>query len=163
MRRQAICVLPIFQRFQSTHPRRVRLLRKIESIIDDLFQSTHPRRVRPGLAVCCDSYIMFQSTHPRRVRHRRYVYCQHSRGFNPRTHVGCDLLRMWRRLTSVSFNPRTHVGCDIPLGCQLARTASFNPRTHVGCDFVILYNVCNVMFQSTHPRRVRLEHVATLW
>ena len=34
----------------------------------------------------------------------------------------------------------------------------FNPRTHVGCDFVVLVRmVAILLFQSTHPRGVRLS------
>ena len=56
--------------FQSTHPRRVRLLRSNLPIQCVLFQSTHPRRVRP-----------YNVSNPKQMR------C-----FNPRTHAGCDML-----------------------------------------------------------------------
>ena len=77
--------------------------------------------------------------------------------FNPRTHVGCDLIsvilynvcnmfqsthpRRVRRYYihylhpgTQGFNPRTHVGCDSKSGHCSAQKVSFNPRTHVGCD-----------------------------
>ena len=33
-------------------------------------------------------------------------------GFNPRTHVGCDLHQQRCHSVHNGFNPRTHVGCD---------------------------------------------------
>ena len=75
--------------------------------------------------------------------------------FNPRTHVGCDIL-LHRAHTGVrGFNPRTHVGCDADDDATYSATfvsihaptwgatdmsagglmwICFNPRTHVGCD-----------------------------
>ena len=35
-----------YEKFQSTHPRRVRLYKAFRQLIDFMFQSTHPRRVR---------------------------------------------------------------------------------------------------------------------
>jgi len=56
--------------FQSTHPRRVRLLEDSITTKTNPFQSTHPRRVRPaGCRRCCRSH----------------------RDFNPRTREGCDV------------------------------------------------------------------------
>ena len=79
---------------------------------------------------------MFQSTHPRRVRHLFKSQRVRNTRFNPRTHVGCDTLSVKSYSTFRCFNPRTHVGCDtkcLPIRRQ------------------------NIMFQSTHPRRVRLS------
>ena len=62
-----------FSLFQSTHPRRVRLVEFWFFGLKTLFQSTHPRRVR--LLFCCFQRRLssvFQSTHPRRVRPGRY-------------------------------------------------------------------------------------------
>ena len=54
------------------------------------------------------------------------------------------------------FNPRTHVGCDLILRPYDSLLLCFNPRTHVGCDdMVLMYSNYALMFQSTHPRRVR--------
>ena len=33
-----------------------------------------------------------------------------------------------------NFNPRTHVGCDLLLLALVQFLGNFNPRTHVGCD-----------------------------
>ena len=76
----------------------------------------------------------FQSTHPRRVRQKAHHQLLHLGCFNPRTHVGCDNLPKMAKDKDYSFNPRTHVGCDSPPPCPLQAA---------------------MMFQSTHPRRVR--------
>ena len=76
----------------------------------------------------------FQSTHPRGVRLATTTTNNERDYFNPRTHVGCDLIREAIKIRSGDFNPRTHVGCD---GDQLvchSGIVDFNPRTHVGCD-----------------------------
>ena len=80
--------------------------------------------------------------------------------FNPRTHVGCDLVLIaydavlvisihaptWGATEScmvairkpLDFNPRTHVGCDSECKPRCQPNGYFNPRTHVGCDTIIL-------------------------
>ena len=116
--------------FQSTHPRRVRLISASIAGMSASFQSTHPRRVRRDHQADCELAWTFQSTHPRRVRRRP---CGSGR-------------------TPAGFNPRTHAGCDCGGPCS---ALSFNPRTHAGCD-VIRYCARKLgVFQSTHPRRVR--------
>ena len=82
------------KRFQSTHPRGVRLSGNIEKQLRPNFN--------PRTHVGCDSSKQtqvstqraFQSTHPRGVRLCPYSYCFHTPYFNPRTHVGCDLFRI---------------------------------------------------------------------
>ena len=56
--------------FQSTHPRRVRLISASIAGMSASFQSTHPRRVRRDHQADCELAWTFQSTHPRRVRRR---------------------------------------------------------------------------------------------
>ena len=98
--------------------------------------------------------------------------------FNPRTHVGCDGCK------DETFKAQTLFQSTHPRGVRLFvsffRTirASFNPRTHVGCDQYGMadYHLLRVsihaptwgatdaahvtalefLFQSTHPRGVRL-------
>ena len=77
------------------------------------FQSTHPRGVRlgPVKGVAGEPDISIHAptwgaTHCQ-LRWRR----DHSH-FNPRTHVGCDLGFNPGRTRDMNFNPRTHVGCD---------------------------------------------------
>ena len=79
--------------------------------------------------------------------------------FNPRTHVGCDTLRVRFLSSSDGFNPRTHVGCDLPAVFAVFAVPCFNPRTHVGCDSAKANDMRAAgLFQSTHPRRVRLPY-----
>ena len=122
------------QRFQSTHPRRVRQLYHIEIYQKWRFQSTHPRRVRPAQGTGDSATGEFQSTHPRRVRPSCRESQQRAMCFNPRTHVGCDL------------------GLHQLTACHLV-FQSTHPRR------VRLLNPCysssHSVFQSTHPRRVR--------
>ena len=141
--------------FQSTHPRRVWLLKMTEEHFHQMFQSTHPRRVWQHLF-----YTMFQ------------LWC-----FNPHTHAGCDYWlnaelsawrvfqsthprRVWQRSNiylcgSVCFNPHTHAGCDYDIKFSYTSKKCFNPHTHAGCDGVCIYHGRFLyMFQSTHPRRV---------
>ena len=100
-------------KFQSTHPRGVRhrifgliaesvgfnprthvgcdqQAKQIEAAYKK-FQSTHPRGVRLQFAHIDAFGIRFQSTHPRGVRHVALAIYNPQPGFNPRTHVGCDV------------------------------------------------------------------------
>ena len=145
------------QKFQSTHPHRVRHTHPAflwcifcfnprthigcdcnwrywrQKVL--LFQSTHPHRVRLGVQATCCIVSLFQSTHPHRVRQVVEIIC----------------------FDIASFNPRTHIGCDIFLDSSSLFICSFNPRTHIGCDQDFLAVIPLVfVFQSTHPHRVRL-------
>ena len=121
-----------------------------------LFQSTHPRRVRPPAIFTLFIYCLFQSTHPRRVRLCPPPYSPMCRGFNPRTHVGCDMADATIRERYGLFQS-THPRRVRPRPQEpSSAVAGFNPRTHVGCDFTSLHSYSLELFQSTHPRRVRL-------
>ena len=147
-------------RFQSTHPRGVRLT---TTPLAQLLTNFNPRT-----HVGCDLDFQGNGRHPG--------------NFNPRTHVGCDEDSAHTKAELWDFNPRTHVGCDLlksstefvpflfqsthprgvrPTGGRLQargraisihaptwgatqptarRSPSpwhFNPRTHVGCDLRI--------------------------
>ena len=55
------------------------------------FQSTHPHGVRPTINVRHWTINLFQSTHPHGVRRGSSLDKSFGkRGFNPRTHTGCD-------------------------------------------------------------------------
>ena len=121
-------------KFQSTHPRGVRLytIRNTQSI--NPFQSTHPRGVRPFDAIKLPSSVgfnprtregcdkrkmilytrlyLFQSTHPRGVRLTVLVRCKAVSSFNPRTREGCDHEYSGHTCHYTCFNPRTREGCD---------------------------------------------------
>ena len=122
-----------------------------------MFQSTHPRRVRLLLFCRLLVFSLFQSTHPRRVRQienspKITIFC-----FNPRTRVGCDTEFVPLQERERGFNPRTRVGCDNKTRVIIVLQKGFNPRTRVGCDQIPqwIYQP-HRWFQSTHPRRVRL-------
>ena len=146
--------------FQSTHPRGVRHAGRSRSgwwlcsfnprtrvgcdagkltggPVTNVFQSTHPRGVRRSWTARASRSRMFQSTHPRGVRPpTRSCARPLWTGFNPRTRVGCDEDEsQLAGVLSHGFNPRTRVGCDLN-----ASSTGASPR----------------MFQSTHPRGVRL-------
>ena len=58
------------RKFQSTHPRGMRLLRILLINHQVRFQSTHPRGMRPEVAIQKNiDDVEFQSTHPRGMRH----------------------------------------------------------------------------------------------
>ena len=77
--------------------------------------------------------------------------------FNPRTHEGCDSCYHTLALAPSCFNPRTHEGCDTCTPSYRVPCRGFNPRTHEGCDHKLVgTKIRTNMFQSTHPRRVRL-------
>ena len=105
---------------------------------DILFQSTHPREVRHFPDSIVHHAIMFQSTHPRGVRRLPYNEQFSQLGFNPRTREGCDLLQ------------------DL-LTCELLIVSIHAPAR--GATVLLLLNLCHFLFQSTHPRGVRLISV----
>ena len=101
------------RQFQSTLPRRERLLRNIIPVIVCKFQSTLPRRERPYARRSRRRNCRFQSTLPRRERPRTVFYRvvasdvsihaptkgattsqrkgdKHVKSFNPRSHEGSD-------------------------------------------------------------------------
>ena len=91
-------------RFQSTHPRGVRLIRPSFARHSVAFQSTHPRGVRRVLELHIDEPREISIHAPTRgattaSEHGRHR-CSH---FNPRTHEGCDAEKKWLRETSYTF------------------------------------------------------------
>ena len=120
-------------RFQSTHPRGVRLV--------ELFPIAPNHSFNPRTHVGCDlprpstssTALPFQSTHPRRVR-RCYGLLHDACGVSIHAPTQGATSRSSSTGITASFNPRTHAGCDwlaIEYCCALL---SFNPRTHAGCD-----------------------------
>ena len=105
-----------------------------------------------------DGHFQFQSTHPRGVRHEniaraifRFRVSIHAPTWGATSHS------LWNSLRTPCFNPRTHVGCDACRFRRFHKPCRFNPRTHVGCDsFPVTSLECRFLFQSTHPRGVRL-------
>ena len=162
------------------------------------FQSTHPRGVRLAPLNALLTAILEVSIHaPAWGATWQLCWpCAGEWGFNPRTRVGCDehvvisgdaedvvsihapawgatfLTLSWEPLFSC-FNPRTRVGCDLgqaricwpmqqfqsthPRGVRpgLGQTSPkpfgcFNPRTRVGCDLFALPDEGGLVAVSIH-------------
>ena len=127
------------------------------------FQSTHPRGVRPLLVVLPGYLTRFQSTHPRGVRLSRCTVKQ-SLGisFNPRTHEGCDFVKLLAQCVPRCFNPRTHEGCDDNLAsARNLRDVSIHAPTRGAtrtCEYQLL--ICAVSIHA--PTRGATESVVNL-
>ena len=66
--------------------------------------------------------------------------------------------RLYLNSGTSSFNPHTHAGCDHGQTAQCLEPVRFNPHTHAGCDSKTIERIDNIRrFQSTHPRRVWLD------
>ena len=76
--------------------------------------------------------------------------------FNPRSHVGSDMVHVIKEENAVYFNPRSHVGSDSRTMINAWWSYNFNPRSHVGSDSggVGCPQVPG-KFQSTLPRGER--------
>ena len=80
--------------FQSTHPRGVRHSREHRLVEMTRFQSTHPRGVRLRQTRSSGEYMVISIHAPTWGATRTVVFgINSSVNFNPRTHVGCDLVR----------------------------------------------------------------------
>ena len=150
----------IDETFQSTHPRGVRHTRmgllgsKLGVSIHAPTWGATTEETAPNCAVG------FQSTHPRGVRRPRVLHSQarHRVSIHAPT-WGATKHFLHHKTMYNGFNPRTHVGCDlIYLLCVTLLHHSFNPRTHVGCDRkTCMMPTAKTVFQSTHPRGVRRD------
>ena len=85
---------------------------------------------------------IFQSTHPRGVRQDSAHAKAELWDFNPRTHVGCDIIP-WHCSLRILLFQSTH-----PRGVRLRKQMSYERRRS---------------FQSTHPRGVRPFEAAMAW
>ena len=128
-------LFPLVKRFQSTHPRGVRLPTAAPT------QFPFPISIHAPARGATDAYlkvlgaIVFQSTHPRGVR------------------------RCWNtsQRKAWNFNPRTREGCDHKYGIFLKRFDQFQSTHPRGVRRIwALQAMLTSEFQSTHPRGVRL-------
>ena len=103
-----------------------------------VFQSTHPRGVRPMDGKMSEVAQSFQSTHPRGVRPKH--------------------LRANISMRTVSIHAPAWGATESPQ--IVAQIRCFNPRTRVGCDRFARSGGAKQVFQSTHPRGVRLSSSA---
>ena len=149
--------------FQSTHPRGVRLIFSFTILILSI-------RFNPRTRVGCD--LLYNECYRDQdlVSIHAPAWGATSRRVPdaPQTVVSIHA-PAWgatgeqRRKTEVAccFNPRTRVGCDAKVFRTLETSISFNPRTRVGCDkLLLMFIICLIEFQSTHPRGVRQDGIA---
>ena len=124
------------------------------------FQSTHPRGVRPPCGHARSGLgRRFQSTHPRGVRRIRRPYrawiftC-----FNPRTRVGCDSLLLLRRQNRLNVSIHAPAWGATHPASRLAPPVAVSIHAPAwGATVILVYpGAIPVVFQSTHPRGVRL-------
>ena len=164
--------------FQSTHPRGVRH--------SSLNMAATASDFNPRTHVGCDLFSWGGKLLMLYFNPRTHVGCDladmlisnFTSDFNPRTHVGCDRRRLRRRRLRRNFNPRTHVGCDQDGHGQHCRSAisihaptwgatcGRAPVSHRhpisihaptwGATQADGSKLVAVLFQSTHPRGVRL-------
>ncbi len=121
--------------FQSTHPRGVRLVFSVLTMLLILFQSTHPRGVRRKVMVIVNFEIGFQSTHPRGVRQDVLAI------FGINTKFQSTHPRGVRRKSFHTLDDLDFVSIHAPTRGATAQETSSQAA---------------LMFQSTHPRGVRL-------
>ena len=102
---------------------------------DSVFQSTHPRRVRRrgGKRSLGVREVSIHAP-AKGATSRRQAITGSTRGFNPRTREGCDVIKGSRPSAVLCFNPRTREGCDRAPPSPSAGAPCFNPRTREGCD-----------------------------
>ena len=146
---------PFNTEFQSTHPRRVRPNRQ-RAALDGVVVSIHAptQGATFTLSPNFDKPVKFQSTHPRRVRRPTRARGQIA-SFNPRTHAGCAPDSA-RACTRGCFNPRTHAGCDWRHSrCVWHWAVSIHAPTQGATRSYLRDKRPKLVFQSTHPRRVR--------
>ncbi len=147
--------------FQSTHPRGVRQPHRYATRSLPWFQSTHPRGVRRTYSTGGWQTTRFQSTHPRGVRLQKSNARLTGFGFQS-THP-----RGVRQLSIAQIKYEYYVSIHAPAGGATSTDwpmprpgLRFNPRTRGGCDEdAIVGSFLDIVFQSTHPRGVRLHPV----
>ncbi len=144
--------------FQSTHPRGVRR-QYVHFRTSESFVSIHAPAGGATKQVLGLQAVQ-QSFNPRTrggCDGSTPSYMTRALGFNPRTRGGCDVVSTYTYIPTRCFNPRTRGGCDNPRYAWGTDRYSFNPRTRGGCDKrFFMPSHRETMFQSTHPRGVRL-------
>ena len=123
-----------------------------------MFQSTHPHGVRLSTSNKSTRLIWVSIHAPTRgATYNADGTLTNLKSFNPRTHTGCDVLKISEtEIPSVSIHAPTR-GATQRTPIYGYRASGFNPRTHTGCDYPIESSVDNriASFQSTHPHGVR--------
>ena len=149
---------PFNTEFQSTHPRRVRPNRQ-RAALDGVVVSIHAptQGATFTLSPNFDKPVKFQSTHPRRVRRPT----ARPRAARSRVSIhaptqGAPPPDSARACTRGCFNPRTHAGCDWRHSrCVWHWAVSIHAPTQGATRSYLRDKRPKLVFQSTHPRRVR--------
>ena len=122
------------------------------------FQSTHPRGVRliKFFYESCGTYISIHAPARGATPHGVDVHSVR-KNFNPRTREGCDVQSFYLYLNVQYFNPRTREGCDLEDLLDAAGIVwiSIHAPARGATDIQYKKNMQGVEFQSTHPRGVR--------
>ena len=143
--------------FQSTHPHGVRPKRKSNVFQMRSFNPrTHMGCDAPTL-LALKRTMLFQSTHPHGVRHEKDALYKFNLLFQSTHPHGVRLLLVVRRESSqASFNPRTHMGCDVLFHNRFLSLFMFqSTHPHGVRPYRSLMGEDYDWFQSTHPHGVR--------
>ena len=123
-----------------------------------IFQSTHPRGVRRSVRVCAGVWVDFN---PRTREGCDYVTHSEFRWYFNSIHAparGATIQRQLMMSSRQYFNPRTREGCDSCAAFACARSAISIHAPARGATYGEFYDmVVHDLFQSTHPRGVRLD------
>ena len=103
---------------------------------------------------CMMRCMGFQSTHPCGVRPVTNTDDRLTKGFNPRTRVGCDV-ETATRYGEICVSIHAPVWGATCYTFYPVVWFCFNPRTRVGCDGGYRFICIKWLFQSTHPCGVR--------
>ena len=117
----------------------------------DKFQSTHPHRVRL-MGVLPRKQFGDVSIHAptQGATHSERLACYCYASFNPRTHTGCDLLPPQQQGKKDCFNPRTHTGCDITHSQESPRAIKFQSTHPHGVRHWLLIGATQSLIVSIH-------------
>ena len=123
------------------------------------FQSTHPRRVRRGKSNFRPIRLISIHTPAKGATVYGLKSSRSIWNFNPHTREGCDGIGCINNLCLFISIHTPAKGATVILPAPRIILSYFNPHTREGCDFLVYahYDIL-CLFQSTHPRRVRLEH-----
>ena len=130
-------IIPFFG-FQSTHPRGVRLS-NLQQIVREHTISIHAPARGATITVDDAGNVMYN--------------------FNPRTREGCDVDDSASAAASIPISIHAPArGATVLSPREKRKILNFNPRTREGCDdYPQNFQMYATIFQSTHPRGVRLQ------
>ena len=121
--------------FQSTLPRRERLLPPERTMKHRGFQSTLPRRERRRRRTMIRYGCSYFNPRSREGSDRQTAAADRPRDhFNPRSREGSDVLHPLVSLHARDFNPRSREGSDLPSDVRACLLVHFNPRSREGSD-----------------------------